>query len=181
MARFALLGSVLVLALFGVALLAHPSAGAQEATPTSTAVTGMATHPLVGTWTLLTTTRDGTVYPSVAVFHSDGSYLEVLPWGSPLLGVWAPTGAHTAVVTQVVTALANDRLVLGQGRAVVEVDATGTTLTWHGVFVNRFTNGSLESVDEVVSLGTRLTAAPMLSLPALEATPQPFPMATPVS
>jgi hypothetical protein len=114
------------------------------------------------------------------VFHPDGTYQEVLPWGQPLLGVWQPTGAHTAVVTQVVTALVNDRLVLGQGRAVVEVDTTGQTLTWHGIFVNRFGNGTLESADEVFSRGARLAAEPMLSLPALAATPQPFPAATPI-
>jgi len=180
MARFALVVSLVVAVMLGsAASRSWPTARAQEATPA--AMPSLATHPVTGTWTLVTTTRDGTVYPSVAVFHPDGTYLEVLPWGSPLLGVWEPTGARTAVVTQVVTALVNDRLVLGQGRAVVEVDATGRTLTWHGLFVNRFANGSLESVNDVVSLGTRLTAAPMLPLPALEATPQPFPMATPVS
>jgi hypothetical protein len=177
MARFALPGSVVILALFGVVLLAHPAAGAQDATPAS--MPSRATHPVVGTWTLVNTTADGTVYPSVAVFHPDGAYLEVLPWGAPLLGVWAPTGAGTAVVTQVVNTLVNDRLLLGQGRAVVEVDATGTTLTWHGVFVNQFANGTLESGDAVVSRGTRLTAEPMLPLAALAATPRPFPAATP--
>ena len=33
---------------------------------------------------------------------------------------------------------------------------------------------------KVFSIGTRLTAGPMLTLPALEATPQPFLAATPV-
>lgn len=177
MVRFALLLSLVVIVPGSALLHPRPSAGAQEATPA--AMLSLATHPVVGTWTLLTTTADGTVYPSVAVFHPDGTYLEVLPWGSPLLGVWAPSGARSAVVTQVVTALVKDRLLLGQGRAEVEVAATGTTLTWHGVFVNQFANGTLESGDAVVSRGTRLVAAPMLSLPALAATPRPFPAATP--
>lgn len=178
MARVGLLLSLVVAVMLGsAAARSWPRAGAQEATPA--ALPALATHPVVGTWTLVNTTADGTVYPSVAVFHPDGAYLEVLPWGAPLLGVWAPTGAGTAVVTQVVNTLVNDRLLLGQGRAVVAVDATGTTLTWHGVFVNQFANGTLESGDAVVSRGTRLTAEPMLALAALAATPRPFPAATP--
>ena len=179
MARFALLLSLIVAVMLGGAAdRSWPMAGAQEATPAVRP--SLATHPVVGTWTLVNKTSDGDVYPSVAVFHPDGTYMEVLPWGSPLLGVWAPTGARSVVVTQVVTALVNDRLLLGQGRAVVAVEATGTTLTWQGVFVNQFANGTLESGDAVVSRGTRLVAAPMLSLAALAATPPPFPAATPV-
>jgi hypothetical protein len=156
----------------------RPVAVAQEATPS--ALTAMATHPVTGTWTLVNTAADSRLYPSVAVFHPDGTYLEVLPWGSPLLGVWQPTGERTAVVTQVVNSLVDDQLVQGQGRATVEVDATGLRLTWHGVFVSRFATGQLESVDEVFSLGTRLVAGPMVSLETLQATPAPSLAATPV-
>ena len=76
----------------GAAHLARPLAAAQEATPA--ALADLATHPVTGTWTLVNKTADGSPYPSVAVFHPDGTYMEVLPWGSPLLGVGSPRGTH---------------------------------------------------------------------------------------
>jgi hypothetical protein len=88
---------------------------------------------------------------------------------------------RTAEVTQVVNYLVDEQLVQGQGRATLEVDATGTTLTWHGVFVGRFQNGRIDSVDEVASIGTRLVAEPMVSLETLQATPVPSLAATPAS
>jgi hypothetical protein len=178
MPRFALLVSLVVVVLGGAVLLARPLAVAQEATPST--LPAMASHPVTGTWTLINKAAGGSTYPSVAVFHPDGTYEEVLPWGSPLLGVWQSTGERTAVVTQVVNSLVDDQLTQGQGRASLEVDATGKTLTWHGVFVNRSGDGQLASVDEVFSIGTRLEAGPMLSLEELEATPLPSLVATPV-
>ena len=38
-------------------------------------------------------------FPSVALFHADGTYSEVLPWGAVLHGVWEPTGERTADLT----------------------------------------------------------------------------------
>jgi hypothetical protein len=175
--RFAFLVPIVVMVLGSTVLLARPPAVAQEATPS--ALAAMANHPVTGTWQLVNKAADSSVYPSVAVFHADGTYLEVLPWGSPLLGVWQPTGERTAEVTQVVNYLADDRLVQGHGRAALEVDATGQTMTWHGVFVGRFPNGQIESVDEVFSIGTRLEAEQMVPLQTLQATPIPFPAATP--
>jgi hypothetical protein len=178
LSRLALVLSLIVMIVGSAVLLSRPPAVAQEATPSGTAT--MATHPVTGAWTLVNKAADSSPYPSVAVFHPDGTYHEVLPWGSPLLGVWQPTGERTAVVTQVVNSLVNDQLVQGHGRAAVEVDATGMTLTWHGVFVSRFPNGQIESADEVFSVGTRLEPAPMVPLQTLEATPVPFLAATPV-
>jgi hypothetical protein len=177
MSRFALVLSFVVMILGSAVLLSRPPAVAQEATPS--ALAAVATHPVTGAWTLVNKAADSSVYPSVAVFHPDGTYLEVLPWGSPLLGVWQPTGERTAVVTQVVNYLVDDRLVQGHGRAEVEVDATGQTMTWHGVFVGRFPNGQIDSADEVFSIGTRLEAEQMVPLQTLQATPIPFPAATP--
>jgi hypothetical protein len=178
MHRFSVLLSVVVVLLSSSVVLSQPPAAAQQATPASTAAT--ATHPLAGTWTIVTDLGEDT-FPSVAIFHADGTYTEVLPWGPVLMGAWAPTGERTAVVTLVLNELQDDKLWQGQGRATAEVDETGNTMIWEGIFVGRFQDGTIEFTDEgAPSTGTRLQAGPMISLEDLIATPVPLGAGTPV-
>jgi hypothetical protein len=119
-------------------------------------------------------------FPSVAIFHADGTYTEILPWGTLLMGVWQPTGERTANLTQVLNEIIEDQLEQGQGRAKLEVDETGNTMTWKGIFLIRHQDGSVVLADEgSTSIGTRLEAGPMVSLDTLATTPVPFGAATP--
>jgi hypothetical protein len=121
-------------------------------------------------------------FPSVAIFHADGTYTEVLPWGQVILGAWQPTGERTVVLTQIFNYLVDDELVVGQGRGTMEVDATGDTLSFETVSVGRFTDGRIDFTDEgTPATGTRLAAGPMLSLDELIAVTEPVGAATPAA
>lgn len=160
------------------------SATAQEATPDAMAAM-MATHPVAGTWTWVNGSG-ADAFPSIATFHPDGSYIEVLPWGAVLMGVWQPTGERTATVTQVLNALdpaeGGEKLMQGQGRATVEVDESGNTMIWEGIFLGRYQDESIAfAFDLETSIGTRLLPQPMATLDELKATPVPLGAATPAA
>jgi hypothetical protein len=106
-----------------------------------------ATHPLAGAWTIVNGVGEE-AFPSVAIFHADGTYTEVLPWGSILLGAWQPTGERTATMTQILNYQVEDGLVHVQVRGTVDVDETGHTLTWKTVAVGRFEDGRIDFTDE---------------------------------
>jgi hypothetical protein len=179
MGRFSVLLSVVVLLLSSAVIFSRPPAAAQEATPASMAAT--ATHPLAGAWTIVTDLGEDT-FPSVAIFHADGTYTEVLPWGQVLLGAWQPTGERTAVMTMIFNYLVDEELVEGQGRATLEVDETGNTLSVESVGVGRFRDGRIDFTDEgFPTTGTRLEAGPMLSLDELIAMTEPPGAATPAA
>jgi hypothetical protein len=179
MRRFSVFLSTVVVLLSSVAVLSRPPAAAQEATPAGVAAT--ATHPLAGAWTIVTDLGEDT-FPSVAIFHADGTYTEVLPWGQVLLGAWQPTGERTAVMSLIFNYLVDEELVEGQGRATLEVDETGNTLTVESVGVGRFRDGRIDFTDVgVPTTGTRLEAGPMLSLDELIALTEPPGEATPAT
>ena len=88
----------------------------------ATAQDDMASSPFVGTWTWENGESVDSL-PSIAHFLPDGAYIEVMPWGAVLMGVWEPTGDRAAVVTQVINYLDDDgNLVQGQGRGAMEID-----------------------------------------------------------
>jgi hypothetical protein len=126
---------------------------AQEATPASLAA--MATHPVVGAWRF-SNEFAGATFPSLAIVHADGTYTEVLPDNSLLIGVWQPTGERTATLTIYSHYLLDDKLVKGEGRVTLEVDQTGATMTEIGTFVGLFEDGSIDVAAESRSTGTRL-------------------------
>ena len=103
---------------------------------------------MAGTWTFVNGEGED-AYPSIVTFDPDGSYAEVLPWGAVLMGVWQPTGENTGVVTHVVNYLVDDELVQGQGRGMLEVDETGTTMTWQSAFLSRFQDGRTDIAADV--------------------------------
>ena len=180
MRRFSvLLSAVAVVVLGGAVALSRPPAVAQEATPAGMAATSG--HPLVGAW-LITTGVGEDAFPSVAIFHADGTYTEVLPWGQVILGAWQPTGERTAVLTQIFNYLVDDQLVVGQGRGTMEVDETGNRMTFETVSVGRFKDGRVDFTDEgTPTTATRLEAGPMLSLDELLAATNPPGAATPAA
>jgi hypothetical protein len=154
---------------------------------TVTAQDEMASHPVAGTWTWVNGEGDE-AFPSINFFHPDGTYIEVLPWGAVLMGVWQPTGERTATVTQIINYLDDDgELVQGQGRGTVEVDETGNTIFWQSSFLSRYQDGRTDIAADIddpgqMSIGTRLEPQPMASLEELMATPVPFgSAATPTS
>jgi hypothetical protein len=182
MRRFGLLLSVVAVLLFGVFTGMGKGATAQEATPDTTAMMAMATHPVVGGWRLTNSsfTGDDDSFPSVAVFHADGTYTEVLPWGAVLVGVWEPTGEHTANLLFLLNDIIDDKIVQGEGRTRLEVDEAGNTMSLIGNFISLYEDGTVDMAVESPSTATRLEALPMepLGTPVLppdlvEATPTP--------
>jgi hypothetical protein len=95
MRRSPVLGLVIVvLLLSSVVILSRPSTSAQEVTPS-----GMAAHPVVGLWRFTNEVGDAT-FPSLGIFHADGTYVEDYPDESSFsLGLWRPTGERSAEVT----------------------------------------------------------------------------------
>jgi uncharacterized cupredoxin-like copper-binding protein len=163
--------SVVVVLLVGVIASFGRGATAQEATPDATAMMAMAMHPVVGGWRLTNDAGEGNTFPSLAIFHADGTYTEVLPDGSVLTGVWQSTGERTADLTLFSNYIVDDKLVQGEGRFSLEVDETGNALSQAGVFVGRFEDGSIEFAADVQSPGVRLEVAPLVPLETLVGTP----------
>jgi len=183
MRRFIVSPSVVVVLLLGVIATLGRGATAQEATPDTSAMMVMATHPIVGTWRLVNDSFTGTddTFPSVATFHADGSYVEVLPWGAVIVGAWKPTSERTANLTFVVNDIIDDKIVQGEGRTKIEVDETGSAMSLVGNFISLYEDGTVDMAVESPSTATRLEVLPMVPLgtPVIpadlteEATPAP--------
>ncbi|MCD6030248.1 MAG: hypothetical protein K0S78_2422 [Thermomicrobiales bacterium] len=77
------------------ALIANPSVGAQDATPSSM---DMASHPVVGAWRWKNGPGDPIPY-TFAIFHDDGTYTEVTNGVGTGIGAWQPTGERTLDLT----------------------------------------------------------------------------------
>jgi hypothetical protein len=118
-ARVVLLTFVALLATFGVGVGAAPVTAAQ----------GAAGHPLVGSWILDSDADDPANAPSLAVFSSDGTYLETDEDGTAY-GVWEATGERTATLT-IVFLDVQEGVLAGTGtiRATVEAAEDGESLT----------------------------------------------------
>jgi hypothetical protein len=182
MRRFTASLSLALIVLFGL-VASGISTRAQDATPDLMSATE--THPVAGTWTWVNG-EGADAFPSIATFHPDGSYIEVMPWGAVFMGVWQPTGERTATVTQVLNALdpseEGEKLMQAQGRATVEVDESGNTMIWEGLIVGRYQDESIAfEFDLETSIGTRLLPQPMATLDELKATPVPLGAATPAA
>lgn len=174
MQRLSTLLSVALVVLASAIALTRPATSAQEAAPTV-----LATHPVVGLWRFTNVVGDAT-FPSLGIFLADGSYIEDYPDESSFsLGLWRPTGERSAEVTVYQNYIVDDRLVNGEGRWTVEVDATGDTLTQGaGFFLGLFEDGSVEFAPEwegaTEPVATRLTVQPVVPLASV------LPAGTPV-
>ena len=172
MRRLAVLASVVVV-LTGALAYARGNSGtaAQES---------MAGHPVVGLWRFTNEVGDAT-FPSLGVFHADGTYVEDYPDESSFsLGLWRPTGERTAEVTVYQNQIVDEKLTNGEGRWTVAVDETGNALTQGaGFFLGLFEDGSVEFSIEwdgsAEPVATRLEIQPVVPLKSLlpEGTPAP--------
>ncbi len=159
MRRLALLLSVFVVLVGWLAHVRDDVATAQEAMPS---------HPVVGMWRVTNELGEGNVFPSLAMFHADGTYIEDYPDAmSYSMGLWEPTGERTAAVTVYQVYVIDDRLVNAEGRWSVEVNEAGDALRTAGLFVGTFEDGSIdiavEWADEEFT-ATRLGVLPVVPL-----------------
>ena len=176
MRRLAVLVSVVVV-LAGLMAYARsvPGTAAQDSTPDA-----LASHPVVGLWRFTNGEGEDT-FPSLGIFHADGTYVEDYPDASSFsLGLWRPTGERSAEVTIYQNYIVDDKLVNGEGRWTVEVDETGEALTQGaGFFLGLFEDGSVEFSPEwegsTEPVATRLTIQPVVPLASLlpKGTPAP--------
>jgi hypothetical protein len=136
-------------------------------TPAS-AQDAMATHPVVGLWRFTTDLGGGITFPSLAMFHADGTYIEDFPdTGSFSMGVWEPTGPRTATFTFYQVYTIDDKLVEGIGRSTAEVDETGNGIFTTGSFVGTFEDGTIDIAAEGPAPGVRLEVLQPASLAEL--------------
>ena len=165
-ARRAVLGGSAAMAAGLVARFGAPNpAVAQDATPSTAA---MATHPVVGLWQLTNDLGGGITFPSLAMFHADGTYIEDYPDAASFsMGLWQPTGERTATATVYQVYVINDTLAHGEGRFTAEVDPTGTSIDTTGTFVGTFEDGSIDIAVEGPSPGIRLGILPVVPLAQL--------------
>ena len=174
MHRFTVSLSLAFAVLFGLLASGIPTQ-AQDATPE--AMTAMATHPVVGTWEITGELGEET-FPILAMFHADGTYMEIYPWGAIFVGVWKPTGERTAEGLILGYGITDDRLERGEGRWRAEVDETGNAIETDGPFVARFVDdGSITLAVEGPASGTRLEVLPVV--PLAELVPEGTPVVPP--
>ena len=165
MRRFVVSLSVVVVLLVGVIATLGRGATAQEATPDTTAMMAMATHPIVGAWRFVNEPGTPEENVSYGIFHADGTYTEAHPYGGPGIGAWTPTGERTADLTIIFQNISEDPNVFEPGVVTVwqafEVDETGTTLTATGSVEVATPDGAVVFAGEANSLGTRVKAEPV--------------------
>jgi len=159
MRRLVALVSVVVVLLSSAVVLSRPSVIAQDAT--STAMAAMATHPVVGAWRWTIDVGGVATVPALATFHADGTYTQLLPDQSGLIGVWRSTGERTADLTLYSLYLVDDQLVNGEVRLTVEVDESGNTMTSTGTYVGLFEDGSIDIAVEAPATASRLDVLPV--------------------
>jgi hypothetical protein len=151
----------------------------EPATAQQTAADGMATHPVVGTWRFV---KDFGVGPTVSfgIFHADGTYIQEGYVDGPIeFGAWQPTGERTADLRVRHLYLWDDKVVDAEARYAITVDETDKTLEGPIVYVSRYLDdGTIEYTSESTMTGTRITAAPLVSLAELitETEPQVSPV-----
>jgi hypothetical protein len=125
-------------------------------------------HPIIGGWRFENVVEvDRGPFVSYALFHADGTYVEVEPDGKVMIGVWRATGARSADVTffvQYPLEPGSDVTVRAEGRLAAEMDLTGNAMTAPFTFEARKPDGTIHFAGEFIAHGTRLEVAPMVSL-----------------
>jgi hypothetical protein len=134
--------------MFGPAGAGNASAVAQGA--------DLAAHPLVGSWLLDTDAGTPDNPLSLAIFTSDGIYLEVSEGASPSVGVWESTGDTTGQLTFQFL----DGGGMGMVRASVEVSGDTLTAEYTLEFIDP-TGSSTGQYGPGMAEGTRIAAEPM--------------------
>ncbi len=174
MRRIAILFSIIAAAVVSMVVLgARPAAVAQDATPT-----GTVDHPIVGAWWTANDAPGPGVATAYAVFHADGTYLEVDPDIGVGVGVWRATGERSAELTYVFQDIDPEPATTAPGtvtvRQSVDVDAAGNAFTAPLTVEVRIPDGTVVFSAAYTARGSRLEVEPM----SLLATP---PLGTPTS
>jgi hypothetical protein len=161
MRRFIVSLVVVVVLVSGVIATLGRGTAAQEATPDTAAMMAMATHPLVGAWQWSNNPGDPTASYTYAIFHDDGTYTEYDPNLGVGIGVWRPTGEHTADLTIVFQDIDPSQEVFAPGWGsfwmTIEVDAGGSAMRADGNLEARTPDGTVVAQLPYTGFGTRLT------------------------
>ena len=150
--------AVVVVLLGGVLATMGRSSSAQE--PTT------AEHPIVGAWEWDNDPANPGTDISYAIFHDDGTYVEVNSDGSINIGAWEPTGERTADLTARTQILdpETDEMVRGTLLLAAEVDETGNSITAPFTFQARDAAGTVVFEGQFLAIGTRIDVVPMVPL-----------------
>ncbi len=150
--------AIVVVLLFGVIATMSRSTAAQEDMT--------AEHPIVGAWEWDNDPNNPGTEISYAVFHADGTYVEVGSGGAVDVGVWEPTGERTADVTFFFADVDPDPdvVVRGVGRMAAKVDDAGNAINAPFSFEARAADGTVPFSGQFLALGTRLEVMPMVPL-----------------
>jgi hypothetical protein len=150
----------IALALTGLAVATGIKTVAQEATPPA------AQHPVVGAW-LWSVDPANPDDDSYAVFHADGTYMEVAH-NSVGIGVWQATGPRSADLTIVFQDIDIDPEVFRPGtsviKQVVQVDESGDAISGSFTVEARTPDGALDFAGQFEGAATRIQVAPMVPL-----------------
>ena len=165
--------AVIALSILGVFAVAFNPVTAQDATPAPTAV-----HPVVGSWWAANDAPGPGVNTATAVFHADGTYLEVDPNIGTGVGMWQATGQRTADLIAVYQDIDPDPAVAAPGtvtvRKTVEVDETGDAFTGLLTVEVKIPDGTTVFTASYAGRGTRLQIEPIVPLGTpLAGTPVP--------
>ena len=146
-----------------VVLGTRPAAIAQDATPAATV-----DHPVVGAWWTANDAPGPGVETAYALFHADGTYLEVDPNIGVGIGVWRATGERSAELTYVFQDIDPEPATTAPGtvtvRQLVAVDASGNEFTAPLTVEVRIPDGTVVFNAAYTARGTRLEVEPMLPL-----------------
>ena len=142
----------------------------------------LAAHPLVGAWRVTNDPAEPNssepAEPSYYVFHADGTALTSTAVAGVGVGVWRPTGEHTADRSVWYVDLDPDPNHLERGAATgstsVTVAESGTTFTETGTIQGKAIDGTVLFTFPSINNGTRLEVEPMAQLETADT-------ATPVS
>jgi CubicO group peptidase (beta-lactamase class C family) len=136
-----------------------------EATPSvpsphDATLAASAEHPIIGSWWSANDAPGPGVQTATAIFHADGTYLEVDPNIGVGVGVWQATGERTADLIAVYQDIDPDPAVAAPGtvtvRKSVEVDATGEAFSGSLTVEVRIPDGTIVFTASYTGRGTRL-------------------------
>jgi hypothetical protein len=167
--RLVVLATVIAVALVGMVVVGvRPAAIAGDATPSATAE-----HPVVGAWWTANDAPGPGVATAYALFHADGTYLEVDPNIGVGVGVWRATGERSAELTYVFQDIDPEPATTAPGtvtvRQAVTVEAAGDAFTAPLTVEVQIPDGTVVFSAAYTAQGTRLQVEPF----TMASTPTP--------
>jgi hypothetical protein len=122
-------------------------------------------HPVVGAWWMANNAPGPGVETAYAVFHADGTYLEVDPNIGVGLGVWRATGERSVELTYVFQDIDPEPATTAPGtvtvRQSVELDETEDAFTAPLTVEVRIPEGTVVFTAAYNARGTRMEVEPM--------------------